>query len=147
MLLRHRESPDVPNGRFRLTADIGSRQWGGGTFGVDFDIGRFDPDAGTHDGTITFNVRAGGHDEPEDRDTSKRLAARRAVFDTMRKARTALSRTEIEERSTGASKAHIRAETAVLIDEGQLVEHGIRKPERGGKDAPLYVLSKGAEDA
>jgi hypothetical protein len=146
VLLRHRETANVERGLFKLTADIGSRQWGGGTYDIDFDIGHFDTETGSHDGAITFRVtKPGGNDEAIDRDVTKRLAARRAVIQTMRKARTALTRTEIEERTTGASKAHIRAEIVTLIDESILLERGVRKPTSGGHDAPLYVLDQAAK--
>jgi hypothetical protein len=106
------------------------------------------PDAGHHDGPLTFKVRtAPSPEETADRDTDKRLLARRGVLETMRKARTALTRTEIEDRSTGAGRVYIRAEIAALIDEGAFVEHGIRKPDKGGRDAPLYVLAEGWRDA
>ncbi len=148
LLLKHRSDPDVNAGRFQLTAEVGSRQWGGATYDIDLSIGRFDGLTGSHDGSITFRVWPGGSadEDRSDAEATKRLNARRAVFTTMRKARKPLTRTEIEERSTGASKAHIRAETAVLIDEGGLVEHGIRKPTQGGKEAPLYVLAQGWGD-
>jgi hypothetical protein len=144
-LLKHRETPDVAAGKFRLGLDIGSRQWGGASYDVDFNIGRFDVEAGTHDGPITFKVRpSNSPDEIADRDADKRLLARRGVLATMRKARTALTRTEIEDRTTGAGKVYIRAEIAALIDDNALVEHGIRKPEKGGKEAPMYLLAKGS---
>lgn len=146
VLLKHRETPEVDAGRFRLAVDIGSRQWGGASYELDLDVGRFDADAGNHDGPIRFQVRRAGQAERRDAEADKRVKARRAVFVTLRKSRRALTRTEIEERSTGASKAHIRAEIAVLIDEGQLAEHGIRKPERGGKEAPMYALADGVDD-
>lgn len=56
MLVAHREPPDVPNGRFKLRLNIGSRQWGGTEWDLDLDVGRFDPDLGTHDGAITWNL-------------------------------------------------------------------------------------------
>jgi hypothetical protein len=146
-LLRHREPPDVEAGRFRLAADIGSRQWGGGSWHIDWSIGRFDSESGSHDGAITFKVTPAATPSAEDKDNGRRHLARRAVFSTMRKARKPLTRTAIEERSTGASKSHIRAEIAVLIDEGALTEHGIRKPEKGGHEVALYVLAEGWRDA
>jgi AAA domain len=149
LLLKHRETPDVAGGRFKLTADIGSRQWGGASYDIDLNIGSFDADNGTHDGPITFQVRRGGStDETRaDVETQRRLKARRAVFTTTRKSRRPLTRTEIEERSTGSSKAHIRAEIAVMIDEGLLLPKGTRKPERGGKEAPMYLLAEGVDVA
>lgn len=55
-LLSHRENPDVDNGRFRLTLEIGSRRWGGATWDLDLDVGRFDIDLGRHDGDINWHV-------------------------------------------------------------------------------------------
>jgi hypothetical protein len=141
VLLRHREQADVERGRFRLVADIGSRQWGGGSYDVDFDIGRFDADAGTHDGPISFKARPAGTAEQTDADTAKRLAARRGLLKTMRQARTPLTRTEIKERTTGATNGHIAAELAVMIDQGLLIVAGARKPEKGGREAHLYRLA------
>jgi hypothetical protein len=57
-LLRHRAAPDVDAGRFRLALALGSRQWGGTTWDLDLNIGRFDPDLGVHDGPITWNVQS-----------------------------------------------------------------------------------------
>jgi len=56
LLLEHRDTPDVENGVFRLTLEIGSRQWGGTTWDLDLDIGRFDMDTGSHDGQITWDL-------------------------------------------------------------------------------------------
>ena len=57
VLLEHREKPDVAAGMFTLTLEIGSRQWGGSTWELDLDIGRFDEETGTHDGEITWDLR------------------------------------------------------------------------------------------
>ena len=64
----------------------------------------------------------------------------------MRQSRRPLTRTEIQDRSTGASKTHIRAEIEQLIDEGGLVEHGVKKSDKNGREVPLYVLAKGWGD-
>jgi len=56
-LLRHRVAPDVDAGQFRLALALGSRQWGGSTWDLDFSIGRFDADLGVHDGPITWAVQ------------------------------------------------------------------------------------------
>lgn len=57
LLLAHRQDPDVANGRFHLTMDIGSRQWGGSTWELDLDVGRFDVDLGEFEGSITWDIR------------------------------------------------------------------------------------------
>ncbi|MGH8976268.1 MAG: AAA family ATPase, partial [Acidimicrobiia bacterium] len=57
LLLSHREEPDVEAGRFRLLLEVGSRQWGGSTWDLDVDLGRFDQDLGEYDGDITWAIR------------------------------------------------------------------------------------------
>jgi hypothetical protein len=147
VLLRHRATPDVAAGRFRLAVDIGSRQWGGAAFEVDFDLGRFDSELERYDEPIRFHVSAAHSGELIDQDAAKRVKARKAVMETMRRAQRPLTRTEIEERTIGTAKTVIRAEVAVMIDQGELVEHGVRKPEKGGRATPLYVLAETWSDA
>jgi hypothetical protein len=55
-LVSHREEPDVLNGRFRLLLDVGSRQWGGSSWALDLNVGRFNIDAGEFDGDITYAI-------------------------------------------------------------------------------------------
>ncbi len=59
LLLAHREPPDVDAGSFKLAFEVGSRQWGGMTWDLDMEIGRFDADTGSHDGEITWDIRRG----------------------------------------------------------------------------------------
>jgi hypothetical protein len=61
-LLKHRETPDVEAGKFWIEAEIGSRQWGGATFHIDWNIGRFDPETSMHDGDLEFTVTRPGQD-------------------------------------------------------------------------------------
>jgi hypothetical protein len=142
-LLRHRQPPDVGRGRFYIEADVGSRQWGGGSFRIDWNIGHFDTETNTHDGPITFTVgtRNDGDESPSTPDDDKRLAARRAIFKTMRGARAPLTMTEIIDRSVGVAKDYRRAGVLLLIDDGGLIETGTRTPDHGGKPAPLYRLA------
>jgi hypothetical protein len=60
LLLSHRGEPDVANGAFRLTLEVGSRQWGGSTWELDVHLGRFDEDLGEYDGAITWDLRRAG---------------------------------------------------------------------------------------
>lgn len=46
----HRAEPDVENGDFRMRQVFGSRQWGGRELDVDWHLGRFDPETGSHVG-------------------------------------------------------------------------------------------------
>jgi hypothetical protein len=56
LLTSHREPPDVANGRFRLILEAGSRQWGGSSWDVDLDVGRFDEEREIHDGPISWSI-------------------------------------------------------------------------------------------
>jgi hypothetical protein len=75
LLLSHREDPDVEAGLFRLTLEIGSRQWGGSSWNLDLDIGRFDPDLGSHDGTITWDLRRAAGKPSRDTKTEDAILA------------------------------------------------------------------------
>lgn len=149
LLVSHRERADVAAGRFALRLNVGSRQWGGSVWDVDLTIGRFDEIAGDHAGSITWTVTAAGamsDDDAHDADVVKRTAARRGVFAAMRKARRPLAVSEIVHRATGAADVYLRAETWALVDEGQLLEHDVRRSERNGHTTTLYVLSPEAGD-
>lgn len=56
ILVSHRETPDIENGTFHLLLEIGSRQWGGAEWDLELRIGRFDPEMGEFDGTITWEI-------------------------------------------------------------------------------------------
>ena len=60
VLLDHRSTPDVAEGRFALRAEVGSRQWGGAGWDIDLDIGRFDLEQGTHASPIKVSVERSG---------------------------------------------------------------------------------------
>lgn len=51
--------PNVAEGRFALALDIGSRQWGGSSWSLDYDLGPFDEDLGTHVGQTAWDARRG----------------------------------------------------------------------------------------
>jgi len=60
VLLDHRSTPDVAEGRFALRAEVGSRQWGGAGWDIDLDIGRFDLEQGAHASPIKVSVERSG---------------------------------------------------------------------------------------
>lgn len=66
LLTSHRNPPDVAAGRFQLELDIGSRQWGGSTWHLDLNIGRFEPITGTHDGPIEWELTSTANRPPND---------------------------------------------------------------------------------
>jgi AAA domain len=55
-LLSHREPADVPAGRFQLLLEVGSRQWGGGEWDLDLNLGPFNLDTLDYDNPITYEV-------------------------------------------------------------------------------------------
>jgi hypothetical protein len=67
LLVGHREPADVPNGLFRLSLEIGSRQWGASAWNLDLNVGAFDEITNDFDGEITWNLeRIGGIRSPEE---------------------------------------------------------------------------------
>ncbi len=119
-LLAHREQPDVDAGRFRLTMDVGSRQWGGTSLHVDVGLGHFDPDLGAHDGDITFSVRPAGHDDQGDGDdVDQRTAVE--VLRVLRRARKAVTRTDVVQRAK-ARDTDVRRVLSEMIDDGRVIE-------------------------
>jgi hypothetical protein len=57
LLVSHRRDPDVDDGKFYLALEVGSRQWGGSTWDLDMDVGRFDEDRREYDGAISYDLR------------------------------------------------------------------------------------------
>lgn len=56
LLLSHRKPPDLEEGEFHLMLEVGSRQWGGQTYEVMFQLGAFDEETGDHVGAIEWAV-------------------------------------------------------------------------------------------
>ncbi|MBF6557033.1 MAG: AAA family ATPase [Acidimicrobiales bacterium] len=84
VLIAHREQPDVDGGVFRLTFEVGSRQWGGTSWDLDISIGRFDQDTGSHDGEITWDLnRSNGAKSKNDKRSEKEYEMRRRISDTV----------------------------------------------------------------
>ncbi len=83
LLLADREPPAVDAGSFKLTLEVGSRQWGGMTWELDLEIGRFDEDTGTHDGEIAWDIRRGSTVAAEGKATASRDKAESRILDTL----------------------------------------------------------------
>jgi hypothetical protein len=56
VLQSHETPPNVQAGAFHLVLDVGSRQWGGASWSVHFDIGMFDEETAEHQGQIVWSV-------------------------------------------------------------------------------------------
>jgi AAA domain len=97
LLVRHREPPNVTAGKFRLRLDVGSRQWGGTSWDLDLDIGRFDVPTGQHDGPITWNIQPASTDlaaaDAQDTKDAKVLAAKVNVLRVARRRKRPFTKT------------------------------------------------------
>lgn len=97
ILLSHRETPKVEEGSFRLLMEVGSRQWGGMSWDVDLEVGRFDADTGEYDGDIAWEVRrhhAGDGEAGGDR-------AEEMILDVLRDHPWELTKTQVMEKVGG----------------------------------------------
>jgi hypothetical protein len=106
LLVAHREDPVVDAGLFRLTLEVGSRQWGGTTWDLDLDIGRFDEETGSHDGQISWDLcRATASSSKRDTAASEKgELARKRILDALFDRPWAMTRTEIRS-VVGGSRA------------------------------------------
>jgi hypothetical protein len=129
-LLQHRATPDVDAGRFRLTLALGSRQWGGTMWDLDFDLGRFDADLGLHDGEITWNVQPAtlGSGQDDDERAADTLAEVKVeLMRAGRKAQKPLAKTAWVER-VARRAATGRAAFDELVADGEIVQVGMERP-------------------
>lgn len=143
MLVAHREQPDVPGGRFRLSLQIGSRQWGGTSCDVDLDIGRFDVIAGTHDGPMQWDVQPAttvGPD-PQAAHDVKIADAKRALRIKAKRRTKPWKRDQLIGATPGTA-AVLRVAFDQMVDDGELVEVGTATVPsgRGTRQVPLYQL-------
>ena len=58
IMRHHRPGTNVAGGQFPLRVEFGSRQWGATRWNVDWHLGAFDHDLGSHDGEISWDVAA-----------------------------------------------------------------------------------------
>ena len=123
LLTNHREPPDVPAGRFRLRLDVGSRQWGGTSWDLDLDLGRFDPLTGDHDGAIAWRVTeasAAGID-PQEAHDAKIAEAMLALTRKARRKKTPFQKTALC-RETAGNYSNNLAAFDLLVEHGVVVE-------------------------
>jgi hypothetical protein len=131
MLLAHREDPDVDAGLFRLTLDIGSRQWGGTTWDLDLDIGRFDEDTGSHDGEITWDIcRASPTSSAADKATATANRTEKAILDVLVDCPWEKTRSAIKELVGGGRETFDRAFDDLA--KRDVIAHDMRGREESG---------------
>jgi hypothetical protein len=131
MLLAHREDPDVDAGSFHLTLEIGSRQWGGTTWDLDIDIGRFDEDTGSHDGEITWDIcRARPNGSAADKATEKANRTQKAILDVLVDCPWEKTRSAVKELVGGGRETFERAFDDLA--ERAVIAHDMRAREESG---------------
>jgi hypothetical protein len=143
LLLGHRTPPNVDAGQFRLSLDVGSRQWGGASHDVDYNIGRFDTEHGAHDGDISWTVTARGRaDGTEDVIEARIAAAKERVVKAWKqrrvKAKSPWTATEWIE-NAGGTKSDNRTAFHRLVDEGRIACASGDPDTRGAK----WALNEG----
>ena len=139
MLLAHRERPDVEKGVFRLTLEIGSRQWGGSIWDLDLDIGRFDIDTGAHDGAITWDLNRATAASSQKQDTSKDRA-RLSILEILYDMPWELNKSQLM-RTVGGNNASFRAAHGGLVEEGR-IRHNDGNPPRWGLAEPTVSAGR-----
>lgn len=128
ILTAHREDPDVGAGLFRLAIDIGSRQWGGTSWDLDLNIGRLDPNTGTHDGAIEWDIRpAAATDKAADRTAQLEPVILRILRDHPFE----LTETQVLEKVGGKAQT-ARQAWAQLVDDGTII-HSQRRRQEGNR--------------
>jgi len=80
LLLSHHKPPDLEAGEFHLLMEVGSRQWGGRTYEVTFQLGAFDEDTGDHVGAVEWAVVRTAGLPPAGRGSSAARRTERAIF-------------------------------------------------------------------
>lgn len=144
MLVDHRERPAVEEGRFRLKLRIGSRQWGGGDYAVDLNVGRFDAEHGIHIGSMSWRVGrlADARAETDDeRHQAVMTEAQLAIKRYMRRQGRPVSRSELTE-SVSGRKDRTRAALDILIDRGEVVERSFRVAGQSGRPRVMCSLAE-----
>lgn len=138
LLVSHRTAPDVAAGRFRLKMVVGSRQWGGAEYHVDFDIGRWDDELNDHVGALRWNVTVATDENAPDPLEAKIADFEARLIQTWRRRRgskTPWTQGEWFDRTTGAN-TDLRVAWLRLVDLGRIVEVQIGLVDSAGRTQP-----------
>ena len=115
-------------GTFKLTLEVGSRQWGGSAWDLDLDIGRFNEDIGTHEGEIRWDIRR-STGAPKDQ-RSNRADVQTAIRELLAAKEWKLTKTEIKHELGGSTEAFTSA-FAALQRSGEIDSCDLKRDESG----------------
>jgi hypothetical protein len=123
ILLSHRLPPDVDGGHFRLLLEVGSRQWGGSTWELDLELGRFDQELGEFDGAVDWGLRRHrpGHDREDD-------MAKLTILERLADMPWTFTKTDVIDKS-GGKAGKTRAAFDALHKAGKIVAEPIQRGE------------------
>jgi hypothetical protein len=128
LLTKHRSPPNVGLGQYRLRLDVGSRQWGGESWDVDWDI---DPLTGS----VSWSTREAAPEVEQDDGDEAFALLRASVLRVGRRARRPLDRAAWTQRVKGRVTA-VRAAFDELVGDGLIVETGVEQ--RRNMAVPMY---------
>jgi len=142
-LVGHREEPDVEAGRFQLSLNIGSRQWGGSQWELDLDLGRFDVDLGHHEGDITWDLRRASSSGTKDGGSE----IKQAIVSLLTQRPWRHTKTEIKT-EVGGSRELFASAFGTLLGDGVITSKHIPHEEGGStKTRNLWGLAPTRADA
>jgi hypothetical protein len=140
LLASHRQPADVPNGRFRLRLEVGSRQWGGTSWEVDLDLGKFDPSVGLHIGAIRWAVRPATTTTPTQQSAydDKIAQAKVDLLAVAKKRRKPFQQTELID-ATAGTKDVKRAAFREMVESGAFAVVGQVRVAAGRGTRPVDI--------
>jgi len=127
LLLSHRVAPDVESGHFNLLLEVGSRQWGGSTWELDLELGRFDQELGEFDGAINWELRRHRPGQDPEDDTAKL-----AILERLADMPWTFTKTEVIDKTAGKATCARDAFNA-LAKAGKIVAEPLQHTEGGRK--------------
>jgi hypothetical protein len=137
LLLAHRVDPDVSAGRFQLTLEVGSRQWGGRTWELDLDLGRFDEDLMTHVGEITWDLRPSTGNVTTGKRTDRAEETRTRILEALTDEPARFTKTELKSVVGGNHDVFLKV-FADLADSNVITHDKVGRTE-GGKTKSRVV--------
>ena len=128
----------MPGGRFWLRLDVGSRQWGGTSWDLDLDIGRFNDVLGAarRADRLVDQPAAARAADPQAAYDAKIAEARVNVLKVARRRTVPFQKTAFLRKVSGSDAVKIAAFDE-LVEDGSLVQAGTT----GSRETPLYRIA------